>query len=275
MSQAIVFAGLLLTGAAYVAGWLRLARRAGRPLASHRLVAAMGALAAIGVALVSPLDGLAHESFTAHMVQHLLLMTVAAPLALLADPFPVVLWALPTRARIALRPLFARRGALRALLAALTWMPAAWLLFALALWLWHLPALYGRALVDARVHAFEHATFAGAALVFWWPLLDPAPRVRRPPSPSAAVVYVVLAGFQSAALGLALTLWPTVLYASYAGPGPGALEDQARGGMVMWVVSGVVDTAVAMALVWRFLAARERAGAGASRSRPAISYLKR
>jgi cytochrome c oxidase assembly factor CtaG len=71
-------------------------------------------------------------------------------------------------------------------------------------------------------------------------------------------VYVVLAGFQSAALGLGLTLAPTVLYASYA-PTAGALDDQAWGGILMWTVSGVVDMAVVMAVVWRFLRASESA----------------
>ncbi|HEY3186970.1 MAG TPA: cytochrome c oxidase assembly protein, partial [Solirubrobacteraceae bacterium] len=141
----VVLAGL------YVTGWSRLARRARRPLATPRLAAAMAALAAVAVALVSPLDGLAHESFSAHMVQHLLLMTVAAPLALAADPFPILLWALPGRARRAVGARFADGGALRAPLRALTWMPLAWLVGAVALWLWHVPALYDRALDHGAV----------------------------------------------------------------------------------------------------------------------------
>jgi putative membrane protein len=221
----------------------------------------MGALATTAVALASPLDTLAHERFVAHMVQHLLLMTVAAPLVLLADPFPVLLWALPARARAALQPLFTRGGAIRRTLALLTSMPLAWLLFAATVWLWHLPALYERALGDGRVHALEHLALFGAAFVFWWPVLGPAPRVRRPPRPAAAIIYVVLTAFQSAALGLALTLWPSVLYPSYATWGANALEDQAWGGIVMWSVSGLVDMGVVMALVWRFLAADERARA--------------
>lgn len=267
MSRGIVCVGLLIAATAYVAGWLRLSRRAGRPRPTYRLAAAVATLAAVGIALVSPLDGLAHETFTAHMVQHLILTTIVAPLALLADPFPVVLWALPARVRGALRPLFVRQGALRRLILALTWMPLAWLLAALTLWCWHLPALYELALADGLVHALEHATFVGSALVFWWPLLHPAPRVRRPAHPGASIVYVVLAAFQSAALGLVLMLWPTVLYPSYTGQGVHGLEDQAWGGIVMWSVSGVVDMGVVMALVWRFLAAGER-GAREQSARP-------
>jgi len=251
----------IVVGAAvvYVAGWWRLGRRADRPVATWRLAAALAALATIATALVSPLDGLAHQRFSAHMVQHLLLLTVAAPLGLLANPYPVVMWALPGRARLALRPLLARGGTLRGWLRALTDMPLAWGLFAITIWLWHVPALYDRALGNDLIHALEHATLFGAALVFWWPLLAPAPRVRPAVHPAAAVAYVVLAGFQSAGLGLGLTLWPSVLYTPYAGPAAGALEDQAWGGVLMWAVSGVVDMAVVMALLWKFLAAGERA----------------
>ena len=253
MTRTAVVAAVVIAAATYVAGWLRLANRAARPPRPWRLGAAMGALAAISVALASPLDALAHQRFTAHMVQHLLLLTVVAPLALLADPFPVVLWALPAAARSALRRLFARGGALRRLLVTLTAPPIAWLTFLGTVWLWHLPALYERALADDLVHGLEHVTLVAAALVFWWPLLDAAPRVRRPPRPAAAIVYVVLAAFQTSALGLALALAPSVLYPSYAVQGVDALEDQAWGGIIMWSVSGLVDMAVVLALVWRFL----------------------
>jgi len=207
VSRAVVLAVLLAVVAAYVTGWLRLSQRAGaHPPRARRLAAAMAALATTTVALASPLDPLAHERFVAHMVQHLLLITVAAPLVLLADPFPVLLWAFPAPARAALQPLFARGGAIRRILGLLTSMPLAWLLFTTTVWLWHLPVLYEGALDDGRVHALEHFAFFGAALVFWWPVLDPAPRVRRPAHPGASIVYVVLAAFQSAALGLALML---------------------------------------------------------------------
>lgn len=259
MSRAVVATILVASATAYVVGWCRLARRAA-PLSPWRLAAAMTAHAAVATALVSPLDGLAHERFSAHMVQHLLLLLIAAPLTLAADPFPVLVWALPVRARVALQPLFARRGLGRRWLVRLTDMRVAWLLFAGIVWLWHLPALYDLALGLAPVHGLEHTTLFAVALLYWWPLLHPAPRVRGAAPPGAAVVYVVLAGFQSAALGLGLTLAPTVLYASYA-PTAGALDDQAWGGILMWTVSSVVDMAVVMAVVWRFLRASESARA--------------
>ncbi|HEV8585387.1 MAG TPA: cytochrome c oxidase assembly protein [Methylomirabilota bacterium] len=257
MSRALVAAILAAWAAAYVIGWWRLARRADRPPPTWRAAAAMTALAAVATALLSPLDALAHERFSAHMVQHLLLLMVAAPLLLVANPFPVLLWALPAPARIALRPLFTRHGLVRRGLRALTDARRAWGLFAATVWGWHLPALYDLALGAESVHALEHGTLFAAALLFWWPLLDPAPHVRATVRPAVAVVYVVLAGFQSAALGLGLMLWPTVLYASYANAG-GSLDDQAWGGVLMWAVSGVVDMAAVMALVWRFLAAADR-----------------
>ena len=261
MTASLVIAGTLVSAGAYATGWLRLARRARHaPPATWRLAAAMAALAAVAVALASPLAALAHERFSAHMVQHLLLLTVAAPLVLLADPFPVMLWALPPRARAAFRGPFGRDGVCRRALVTVTWLPVAWLVSSAVVWLWHLPALYEWALASESAHVVEHVALLAAAILYWWPLLDPAPRVRGRAHPGGAVAYVVLGAFQAAALGLTLILWPTPLYPSYAGPGREPVDDQALGGVLMWAVTAVVDMAAVMALVWRFLAKAPRAG---------------
>lgn len=250
---------LLATGApafAYVLGWVRLARRAARPPSGLRLAAGLGGLAVVVLALGSPLDAAAHARFSAHMLQHVLLTMVAAPVLLLADPFPALLWSLPAGARRALGPELARGGRLRAVAAALVAPPVAWLLHALTLWGWHWPPLYDAALADARLHALQHVTLFATALAFWWPVVGPAPRVRRPAGPAARIAYLVLGAFQTAALGLLLTLSPWALYPGYAGA-PDALGDQARGGIVMWGAGGLVDMAAVMALVWRLLAREE------------------
>jgi putative membrane protein len=261
---------VLLVAAANVlsVGFVRLSRRRRVPLAPRRLALALGGLMAIGIALVSPLDALAHEYFVAHMVQHMLLSIAAAPAMVLADVFPLVLWALPRAARRIVGAAFTRAGAGRWLLAWTTTPAVAWLLSVAVLWLWHLPALYDRALERALLHDLEHLAFFLSALIFWWPVMDPAPRVRPALPLRLRVVYVILAGFQSGALGLALTLSPTVLYQTYAREGFDALTDQARGGIVMWAGSGLVDMAAVLVLVWRVLLATERPLALA-RPRPA------
>jgi cytochrome c oxidase assembly factor CtaG len=243
---------LLALAAVYTIGGARLRRRAGRPLGQHRWVSALVALAAVIAALLSPLDGLADTRLSAHMLQHMLLIAVAAPALLLADPFPVVLWAWPRPARAAARAVLGRRSA-----AGLTWrwataMVPAWIGSACVLWAWHLPAAYDAALGHRGLHDLEHLTFVAAALTFWWPVIHPAPRRRRAASYPARVVYLVLGAFQTSALGLLLTLTPVVLYRSYAA-GPGALEDQAWGGVVMWSLGGLIDMIAVMILIHRAL----------------------
>jgi cytochrome c oxidase assembly factor CtaG len=254
----------------YGAGWIRLAHRAPGPDVAlvGRLLLAYGALAAIAAALLSPLHDLAHARFSAHMLQHMLLVAVAAPALLLADPFPMLLWALPEAARGAAGRRLAPGTPLRALWRALTWMPVAWLAHALVLWLWHLPAAYDAALERPLLHDLQHLTLFLSAVLFWWPVVDPAPRVAGPAHPGWRIAYLVLGAFQGAALGLLLALAPAVLYAPYAA-GPAALDDQAWGGVVMWALGGTVDMAAVLALVFRFLAVEERAAG------PAVSLTAR
>jgi cytochrome c oxidase assembly factor CtaG len=119
------------------------------------------------------------------------------------------------------------------------------------LWGWHVPAAYDAALSDRLTHDVEHLTFFLAAVLFWWPLARPAPRVRPAAPYPRRVVYLVLGAFQTGALGLLLTLAPAVLYRSDAAAGLAPLDDQARGGVVMWSVAGLVDTIAVLVLLHR------------------------
>src|SRR5436305_840017 len=94
-----IFVLLLLLGVAYAAGWWRLSRRAWPRVAWWRPALTLAGLGSLALALLSPLDVLAHRRFVAHMAQHMLLIAVAAPALLLADPLAALLWALPGRAR--------------------------------------------------------------------------------------------------------------------------------------------------------------------------------
>jgi cytochrome c oxidase assembly factor CtaG len=257
---------LALAGAAYAIGWARLTARSRRPCRPWPAVAALVALSSVAVALLSPLDAAAQTSFVAHMLQHMLLIGVAAPALLLADPLPVVLWALPAPARHGIGRLLGARGPLRGALRGLTGMPAAAVVYAAVLWGWHYPPAYDAALADPLLHHLEHLTFFAAALVFWWPVIAPAPRVRRPASPEARIAYVLLGAIQGTVLGLLLTLSPTVWYRTYAAAAPSAgliaLDDQALGGVVMWAVGGLVDMLAVGLLLWSYLAASEHRPAG-------------
>jgi putative membrane protein len=238
----------------YLTGWTRLARRSPprcRRDLVVRLALALGGVTAAGVALLG-LHGAAHESFAAHMMQHLLVIVVAVPALLLADPLPAVMWALPAALRRLVRGALVAPAAPRRAWRALTRMPVAWTVHVAALWLWHVPAVYDAALASGPLHDVEHLVLATTAALFWWPVIGPAPRAARPPSFGRRIVYLVLGAFQSAALGMLLVAAPRPLYAY------GALDDQTLGGVLMWAVGGAVDMAAVLVCVYRFLAAGER-----------------
>jgi cytochrome c oxidase assembly factor CtaG len=252
-------------GGLYAVGWWRLARRsagsarllAAPPPSGWRLGAALVGLAALGVALSEPVDRAAHARFSAHMLQHLLLVTVAAPALLLADPCPRLLWALPRALRRRVGGWLAPAAAPRRLLRRLTSLPAAWLLSNAVLWLWHLPAAYDAALERGALHDLEHLGLYAAALLFWWPILRPAPRVRPAPAPGSQVAYLVLGAVANAALGLLFVLLPVPVYPTYAAAMPfeAALEDQVQGGLWMWGWGGAVDMLAVLLVVHRVLRA--------------------
>jgi len=257
-----VLVPLALGASLYAVGWWRLSRRAPGHGHPARALLALVAWVSIVLALLSPLDRLAHALFVAHMTQHMLLIVVAAPALLLADPFPAVIWGLPRVARRGVRRWFRRVTPLGRLWRALTSLPLAWLGYALILGLWHLPTPYDAALGDRFLHDVEHACFFLGAVLFWWPVIDPAPHFR-PAAPHARrIVYLVLAAFQTAALGLLFTLTPRVLYPSYASAprltGLSAADDQVWGGVVMWGVGGVVDMLAVLILLHRYFGLEER-----------------
>ncbi len=230
---------LLLAGlaAAYACGWLRL-RAAGHAPPIWRLALYALGLTAVTAALLSPLDDLAAARFSAHMGQHLLLTMMAAPLLLLGNPLPLVLWGLPSRARRPLAATLRPRARLRAALSALTSLPVAGVLHVTTLWIWHLPFLYDAAVEHEVVHAVEHATFFATAILFWWPIIQPAPRLRPWPHPGFRILYLLVATAQNTALGMLLAVPERAFYPHYVRLavtlGISAVDDQMLGGGLMW-----------------------------------------
>jgi len=231
-------------GGLYLLGWLRL-RRAGRGhgiAAGWRLASYATGLASVVLALCSPIEYLAELSFTAHMVQHQLLMMGAAPLLLLGEPFPVGVWGLPAHLRRRVGSLLVRPGPIRRAFRTLTWLPVAGGLWTVALWGWHYPAAYEAALRYPWLHDLEHLSFFATAVLFWWPVVNPAPRLRRLTGGTmygARIAYLVLAAGQNVLLGAVLGIAERVLYPTYAAAPRllaewSAVDDQAFGGGVMW-----------------------------------------
>jgi len=205
----------------------------------------LAGLATLGVALLSPLEPLSEELFSAQMTQHMLLATIAPPLLVLGAPRAVSLRsAHPGRTRIS-AGVASRTGLARGWRFA-TMPLTAWLLHASAIWAWHAPSLYERALRNDVVHAVEHMSLAGTGICLWWAIL--CPRGAGPQTQRSAFGFGIVALFatalQTTALGALFALSRHVIYASQSPAaatwGMTPLDDQRLAGMLMWVPGGVV-----------------------------------
>jgi putative membrane protein len=260
----LILFNLALLALGYGFGWHTLRQRTSGEstarIGQGQLIAFCLALAALLVALISPLHALSEELATAHMVQHMLLMVVAAPLFVYGSPGRVLVWSLDEHWR---------RGVARGmrsfrlpLLDRAIWP---WLLYAAALWFWHWPPAYEAALADPLLHDAQHLSFFGAACVYWRGVVDPF--VRRRLSPLVAVFSLFATSLQSMLLGIFLALSPRIWYEGYRWRTEAwnlsLLEDQQLSGLVMWMPACLVYPALAALVLGRWLqsttdAARDR-----------------
>jgi cytochrome c oxidase assembly factor CtaG len=229
------------------------------PVPRRRLVAWLGGLAVIGVALFSFLDVYATSLFSVHMVQHLLLAMVGAPLLLLGAPITLLLRvASPaTRQRRILPVLHSR------VVRAISHPVVGWLALAIVLWASHFSPIFGAALDDPGVHAFEHALYLGAGLLFWWPIVGVDPHPHRM-GHGMRFGYALLAMPLNSFLGLVLFVTPVVLYEHYATLqriwGPTALEDQQLAGGIMWAAGDLIFLVPLLLLTLTWFRAEEEKG---------------
>jgi cytochrome c oxidase assembly factor CtaG len=229
---------LLVTAGIYLRGWIVLHCRDGRSWHFGRLAAFMGGLAATYLALASPIEPFAALLLYVHMLQHMLLMMVAAPLVLLAAPLLPLLRGLPRPVLVYwIAPLLSTKP-LRRLFHRLTHPLAALPIFIAATWFWHLPPLYDLALRSNDWHYTQHVSFLATALLFWYPVVRPYPS--RPQwSLWLLLPYLLLADLSNTVLSAVLTFSDRVLYPYYSEvPRLGefsVLEDQSAAGVLMWV----------------------------------------
>jgi cytochrome c oxidase assembly factor CtaG len=236
-------------------------RRAGWTGRRRRALAFLAGWLTLAVAMLSPLHALGGALLSAHMVQHELLMLVAAPLLVAARPLVPLLWALPSSPRRALGRRTSR-GATRALWRALTLPLVAFVLHAMAIWGWHVPALYDATLRSEALHAAQHLSFLSTALLFWWSLAHGPGAERRW---GAAMLYVIATMAHTGALGVLLTFASRPLYPAYVGRtaawGLTALEDQQLAGLVMWIPAGVGYLVAALVFTRRWIESSGRLAA--------------
>jgi cytochrome c oxidase assembly factor CtaG len=251
----------------FVAGWARLRARShhGVAILHRRGVVFAAGWIVLAAAVVSPLHAAGERSFAAHMFEHELLMLAAAPLLVLSKPLAVMLWAFPRQGRLALGAI-GRASPIAGAWDLLTHPVVATLVQAAALWLWHAPSLFGRALADDGWHIAQHLSFLLSALLFWSAMFD-----RRPRHYGVAALCLFVTSVVSGALGALMAFSPSPWYAGYAALGLAPmgltpLEDQQLAGLLMWIPGGAVHAAASLAMVFTALKATASNGSIAGKA---------
>jgi cytochrome c oxidase assembly factor CtaG/cytochrome c2 len=213
-------------------------------------------VASLAIALLPPLHHLSEERFAAHMVQHELLMALAAPLLVAGYPLAAIARRLPRRTQRGLARADWRRE-LEHLWHLLTRPGIAFTLQAVAIWAWHVPALFNASVTHPAVHALQHASFFGTAILFWASVLRP-----HRGGEGVAVMSLFLTSLHTTILGALIALAGRPWYGAYAGGaeahGFSLLADQQLGGYIMWMPGGTSYAVAAFVLVSRWLAAPKR-----------------
>lgn len=250
-------------------GWIAMVdridrRHPGSPVPFVRTAAFLGGLAAIAVALMSGVERYDTTLFSVHMVQHLVLMLVAAPLLALGAPITQLL-------RVA-SPEVRQRWILPILhsgpVSVIGHPLVTWLIFTGVLWFAHFSPLFDLALRDPFIHDLEHGLFLAAALLFWWPVvgLDPSPHRMGYP---ARIGYVLLQMPFSSFLAMVVLFADTPLYSFYAALGAPygitAVADQQLAAGIMWFIGDVTLIGAILLIVAAWMRDEERKTPAADR----------
>jgi len=234
------------------------------PVPHRRTVAFLAGMASLAIALLSGIGRYDTALFSIHMVQHVLLMLVAAPLFALAAPITLILRVSgsETRHSIVLPILHSR------VMRFLGHPVTAWIMFAVMLWGVHFSPLFNAALEDPLLHDFEHVLFLTGAVFFWWPAvaLDPEPHRLGYPG---RIGYLFTQMTQNTFLAFVLLNATDVLYPHYATIvrpwGMAVLDDQRLAAGIMWIAGDAVFLTAIMAVVWGWMRAEARNEARADR----------
>jgi putative membrane protein len=254
-AQAVCTATIVLAAALYLRGWLNIRIASATPIRAWRAVSFLLGLLAIWVAVASPVAVSDRRMLTAHMIQHLLLMTIASPLLWLGSPVLAVWNGLPRLARnMALQairqPVAARVGK------AMTKLAFCWIAATATLVVWHVPAIFALGMQSEVWHAIEQASFLATGLLFWWPVIQPFPTDSAEPR-WTILVYLFLATLPCDVLSGFLVFSERIAYPAYLcmphRSGFSAFEDQQCAGALMWTCVTVVYLAAGTIIAIRLL----------------------
>lgn len=250
--------GIVLATVAYLVA-VRIVNRAHprTPVPGWRVAAWLTGVAMVAVALVSAVGVYADSVFSVHMVQHLLLAMVAAPLLAFGAPTTLALRAAtPQIRRSVILPVLHSRA-----IKAISWPPVGWTLFAVVMWVTHFSPLFDAALENELLHTLEHMLYLVAGLLFWWPVIGADP-MRWRLRPIGRMVYLAAQMPFNTAVGLAIYFAPNVLYAHYATLDrtwrPDPFTDQQMAGIVMWGAGDTILLAALTLSIAAWLRAEER-----------------
>jgi cytochrome c oxidase assembly factor CtaG len=252
----------LATGLHLAARW-RLKRRGSHQLVKPwRSVSYLAGLAVLWIALMSPIDVLSSQFFFMHMVQHLLLVMIAPPLLLIADPMPVMMWGLPSNLRLEIGRWLRPESRFRQTVRALTTPGLVWLYSVAVLVGWHDPRLYNLTLESELVHDLEHLTFFGTAMLFWWHVIGSAPHIHRRLSRGVRIGYALSVVPPTALTGIAIAFASEPIYEYYTTvPRLGEMtvvQDQMLGGVIMWIPGSMMYIIAALVLIAHVVRSEEQ-----------------
>ena len=253
---------ILVTAAVYLRGWLAIRKTRAAQFSGLRLVSFLAGLCVLWLAIGSPMDGFADALLSAHMVEHLLLMSAVPPLLLWGLPVVPLLRGLPALLRrFVLGPML-RVSPLRRFVRWLVTPVVAWLAMNLTFLAWHIPAAYDFALEHENWHAVEHLCFLTSSTLFWWCIQRPWPASRQPRT-WGILLYLVSADIVNTVLSALLAFCGRPVYRYYLDHANAfqvsPLDDQVLGAVIMWVIGSLLFLVPAM------LIALELAGLGAGK----------
>jgi cytochrome c oxidase assembly factor CtaG len=247
---------IVLTAIIYLRGWVAIRRTRPQQFDPLRLGSFLGGLAVLWLSIGSPMDGFADALLSAHMIEHLLLMSAVPPLLLYGLPVVPLLRGLPSWI---MRPVVApliRISALRRFSHWLTKPLVAWMAMNFSFLAWHVPAAYDFALEHENWHAVEHLCFLGTSILFWHCILRPWPAEAERRN-WGILIFLISADFINTLLSAFLAFCDRPVYRFYVDhDNPfqvSPLSDQVLGAVIMWVIGSFAFLVPAMVITMRLL----------------------